>query len=183
MKMKLPTDNTNLNNADSPLCNLCRNLGYCRIIRSLVADNNINTPDFFSLPTYSLKDYISLVPLQVTNLRLGNYSRHYVQHAHDAFHQEDYETAILNYKAAMEGSGDVEEILIGLALSYYSIEDFENASIFMQIYNDKVYPSTLKAIASYFMDVCVSKGINRINDCEVKGELTEIGQDERCRTL
>ncbi len=38
-------------------------------------------------------------------------------------------------------------------------------------------------MANYFMDGCVSKGINRINDCLVKGELTEIGQDERGRTF
>ncbi len=162
-----PSDNTNLEGADSPLCLDCRKLGYCRQLKSEEV-----------VTKYSLKDYISLVPLQVSNSRLGNYSRHHVQHAHDAFHQEDYETAILNYKAAMEGSGDVEEILIGLALSYYCIEDLENASKFMQQYADKVYSSKLKDVANSFMDVCASKGINQINAPRVKGELTEIRKDE-----
>ena len=76
MENIFPSNNTNLEGADSPLCLDCRKLGYCRQLKSEEV-----------VTKYSLKDYISLVPLQVSNSRLGNYSRHHVQHAHDAFHR------------------------------------------------------------------------------------------------
>ena len=62
---------------------------------------------------------------------MGNYSKYHLQVACDAFHQEDYETAILNFRAVLE-VGNFYEAIIGLAVAYFMVKDYENAAIFAE---------------------------------------------------
>ena len=62
---------------------------------------------------------------------MGNYSKFHLQVACNAFHQEDYETAILNFRAVLE-VGNFYEAIIGLAVACFMVKDYENAAIFAE---------------------------------------------------
>ena len=64
-----------------------------------------------------------------------------MQVACDAFHQEDYETAILNFRAVLE-VGNFYEAIIGLAVAYFMVKDYENTSIFIERYKTR-YPEDI----------------------------------------
>ena len=102
------------------LCDDCEALGYCRL------SNNQ-----FSSKKFAVKDYLNLVPAQFYGGKMGKYSKFHLQVACDAFHQEDYETAIINFRAALE-VGNFYEAIIGLAVAYFMVKDYENAAIFAE---------------------------------------------------
>ena len=70
-----------------------------------------------------------------------NYSKFHLQVACNAFHQEDYETAILNFSAVLE-VGNFYEAVIGLAVTCFMVKDYENASIFIERYETR-YPEDI----------------------------------------
>ena len=90
--------------SDYPLCDECKDLGYCKekmaISKALKVSSSI--PDELTkivMPqenkeVATLKELLSLVPLQVLDSRFGDYSKKHLQTAYDEFHQEDYETAL-----------------------------------------------------------------------------------------
>ena len=72
---------------------------------------------------------------------MGNYSKFHLQVACNAFHQEDYETAILNFRAVLE-VGNFYEAIIGLAVAYFMVKDYKNTSIFIERYKTR-YPEDI----------------------------------------
>ncbi len=105
------------------LCDECKALGYCM----LNDIKEIRNPEEFV--RFTVKDYLNLVSVQIYGGQFGQYSKFHLQVACDAFHQEDYETAILHFRAALE-AGNFYDAIIGLAVAYFMAKDYENAAIF-----------------------------------------------------
>jgi len=132
---------------DEPLCNECKELGYCKLNKRLphVTRNSSYVPKPLpyvefkndSKQIVSLNDLLQLVPLQVTDSRFGNYTKQHLQEAFDSFHQEDYETALLHFLAVLEANSNIPLVFLGTSLCYYLQGDIENAICFSQMYVDK----------------------------------------------
>ena len=116
------------------LCDECEALGYCRL------DNNK-----LSTIRYTIKDYLNLVPVSIYGGKLGKYSKFHLQVACDAFHQEDYETAILNFRAVLE-VGNFYEAVIGLAVACFMVKDYENAAIFAERYSTSYTENIIESL-------------------------------------
>jgi hypothetical protein len=116
------------------LCDECKALGYCRL--------SINQ---FSNKKFTVKDYLNLVPAQFYGGKMGKYSKFHLQVACDAFHQEDYETAILNFRAVLEAVNDYDAF-IGLAVAYFMVKDYDNAAIFAQRCSSNYTPAIIVSL-------------------------------------
>ena len=112
------------------LCDYCKKQGYCRLSIDLPIVPSKN----FTI--YTINDYLDLIPIQIKGSELGNYSKLHLQIACDAFHQQDYETAILHFRAVLEVR-NFYEANIGLAVAYFMIKDYENAIRFAEYCSDR----------------------------------------------
>ena len=130
------------------LCPLCQPYGHCR-----------NTlPPLPQTKQYQLQDYLDMVPLHVVNagmVRCNKAGKLHLTNAYDAFHQQDYETAMLQFHTVLEESATVEEALIGLAIAYYFMGDFENANRYMMYYGDIKPFQPATDIVNSFQDLCI----------------------------
>ncbi len=132
---------------DEPLCEECKELGYCKLDIRLknVSRNSSYVPEPLpnvefkndSKQIVSLKGLLQLVPLRVPDSRFGDYTKKHLQEAFDSFHQEDYETALLHFLAVLEANSNIPVVFLGTSLCYYMQGDIENAICFSQIYADK----------------------------------------------
>ncbi len=116
------------------LCDECEALGYCRL------SNNQ-----FSSKRFTVKDYLNLVPAQFYGGKMGKYSKFHLQVACDAFHQEDYETAILHFRAVLEAVNDYDAF-IGLAVAYFMVKDYDNAAIFAERCSTSYTPAIIESL-------------------------------------
>ncbi len=116
------------------LCVVCEALGYCRL------SNNQ-----FSNKRFTLKDYLNLVPANFYGGKMGEYSKFHLQVACDAFHQGDYETAIINFRAVLEADNYYDAI-IGLAVAYFMAKDYENAAIFAERCSTSYTPAIIESL-------------------------------------
>ena len=64
----------------------------------------------------------------------GKYSRAHLQAAFDAYHQQDYETAIINCKAVIELNNELPLPLLVIAVCYYFLNDYTEAIIQYELY-------------------------------------------------
>ena len=123
---------------DIKLCNKCKPFGYCL---SLADEEDISV----TKNSYSLKDFVRMIPLRAGGL---------LQKAFDAFHQDDYETAILLFRVIDENTKSTE-VNLYLAISYLLLEDFENASRFMIYYEEKMYKVDRYIVSNFFDLICI----------------------------
>ena len=130
------------------LCPLCQPYNYCRGI----------TPPLHQTKRYQLQDYLDMVPLHVLNagmVRCSPKGKQHLQQAYDAFHQQDYEMAMLQFHDVLEDSATVEEALAGLAISYFFMADYENASRYMMYYGEAKPFKPATDIVNSFQDLCI----------------------------
>lgn len=121
---------------DPSLCDDCQIRGYCIWkLKKEVVDEKI----------YSLKEFINQVPLRSPKPNL--------QKAYDAFHQDDYETAILLFRASLSNGNTEDGVYLGLALSYFFEKDYESASYYIYYFSNKLYGVPANYISS-FIDIC-----------------------------
>ncbi len=119
------------------LCSECKPLGYC-ILKS-------NDSDIQLFGRFTVKDYLNLVPVHFYSGKMGKYSKFHLQVACDAFHQEDYETAIINFRAVLEADNYYDAI-IGLAVAYFMAKDYENAAIFTERCSTSYTPAIIESL-------------------------------------
>lgn len=119
------------------LCSACKPLGYC-IIKS-------NASDVQLFGRFTVKDYLNLVPVNFYSGKMGKYSKFHLQVACDAFHQEDYETAIINFRAVLEADNYYNAI-IGLAVAYFMVKDYDNAAIFAERCSTSYTPAIIESL-------------------------------------
>ena len=99
-----------------------------------------------------------MVPLHVVNagmVRCNKAGKLHLQNAYDAFHQQDYETAMLQFHTVLEESATVEEALIGLAIAYYFMGDYENANRYMMYYGEAKPFNPTTDVVNSFQDLCI----------------------------
>lgn len=132
-------------NNNNWLCDECKALGFCKLeqIRKMLNDKLHGLPKLFTF-----NDFAKNVPLQPFSGYLGNYTNKHLQMACDAFHQEDYETALLHFKAALEGRANISYAHFGIALCYFKINNFEMALIHIE-YNNRG-----SKMVEYFITLC-----------------------------
>ena len=126
-KTNSPRTTDRIEDLEDPfLCQECQKLGYCR----LAAENRKkkeqaaerNKAEFVMAD----QDIRNLVPLNSRDAR-GKYSGEHLQVAYEAFHQEDYETAILHFMAVLESGIQRQAAELGLAVSHYFMKNHETA--------------------------------------------------------
>ena len=105
-------------------------------------------------PQYNVKDFENMIPLRAENN--NNYIRSNLQKAFDAFHQEDYETAVLLFRMLLSDYSKPEELNLYAAISYFFAKDFENAARFMEYYREKSFAYDTRKGAA-FLDLCSEK--------------------------
>ncbi len=129
------------------LCESCRKLGYCREGRiNLLMEKPIE-PRWEKALTrpvnFNLKYYCAKIPLRVPEgTTLNEFGRKHLQIAYDAFHQDDFETALLNYKCIDHGGAYNNQPDYFLALTFFLLGNYENAVAHMQACIDNTYFAT-----------------------------------------
>ena len=129
MKKNLPKQSRKKDEPDEDnpfLCNDCKKLGYCRLAAEehrMKGEAERLTKAMFRMEDADIRN---LVPLNRKGITSA-YIREHLETADLAFHQEDYETAILHYQAVLEGCPSQNTTHIFLAVSFYFMRDFESA--------------------------------------------------------
>ena len=103
---------------------------------------------------FPLKYFENLIPLRAQNN--NNYIRSNLQKAFDAFHQEDYETAVLLFRMLLTEYNKFEDFNLYAAISYFFEGDYENAVMFMNYYSEKTY-SYDRVMGNAFIDLYCDK--------------------------
>ena len=141
------------------LCDKCKALGYCR-----VSTEEDDFPE--SKRLYSIKDFESMIPIRAVSsnaLHYNNYAEDTLQKAFDAFHQNDYETAILLFRMIINDNAELHEANLYVAISYLFTEDYENASRFM-VYNSDYRYGMDRNLISAFLDLCTEKITDQLRE-------------------
>lgn len=121
------------------LCNECKILGYCK------KDTSSHNMKLYEIATgvkisrsFDMKYYTAQIPLRVnSSVMYSNYAKEHLQTAYDAFHQDDFETALLHFKSVdPSGSNNTHYFL---AITYFMLENYEMAYAHMQSCYDKIY--------------------------------------------
>ena len=135
------------------LCDKCRTLGYCKSL----ADKD-------GLPcitrAISIRDFKDMIPLKEQNSNFLLYTDKAIenlQDACDAFHQNDFETAIYLFRIILSNNEHYATHLNRYtAISYFFAKDYVNAMKFMVCCVDKVYGID-KPMGIYIADMCIDK--------------------------
>ena len=100
------------------LCNRCQPYGYC-----LAAVENFkeNSP-------LSDRQIAQWVPIRTTVKDATTKFGKKLQHAHDLFHQDEFEQASYMYQDMLETRNDCNEVKIGLAVCFYFLKRYEDAA-------------------------------------------------------
>jgi hypothetical protein len=102
------------------LCDECIERGFCKLRPEFTKDTL--KKDYW-MKDESIRD---VVPVDAREVK-GLFSKKHFAAAHEAFHVEDYETAILNYQAILEEHQFNITARVCLAICYYYLEDYEKA--------------------------------------------------------
>ncbi len=134
---------------DGTLCAECKQLGFCKLRRK--KDVVAAAPKLFQMSDTEISN---LVPSNIPNgdsNYYGKFTRKHLHVAFEAFHQQDYETAILNCKAVLEEFRYNLTAHMVLAVCYHALQDYETAMEHCAI----VYNSDSRM--QYFMLHCQNK--------------------------
>lgn len=109
---------------DLSLCDECKALGYCR------KEGRQLKPDFDMLNLMDTTEVERMIPwgvLEHSFTYLGNYTKKHMKIALEAFHQQDYETAILHSKVVLEQNPYRTDALLCIAASEFFSNNFQMA--------------------------------------------------------
>lgn len=92
------------------LCTKCKQIGYCRIYASYLSndvfykwitrDSSINNDFLLLEKSFEFGNSFKIqIPLKVTDKKFNTFTANHLQTGFDAFHQNDFETAYLHFKA------------------------------------------------------------------------------------
>ncbi len=148
--MKIPDNFIRLSN-DLFLCNECKILGYCKVeqLRQNLQEKLHGIPKSFTF-----KDYAKYIPIQSFNGSYGAYTNKHLQLGCDAFHQEDYETAFIHFKAALEARSNIDFVYLALALCCFKMNDFEMALLYNEYKANQLYYWKRTPMDEYFATLC-----------------------------
>lgn len=156
------------NSEKSPLlCDRCQYAGKCleyhrtptpKLKSEYDLDNKIlplNTRDFTSDSKYrSLSALINQLPIRVEGTRFSRFTKLHLDKGFEAFHQKDYETALINLLAAFDGISQVKEVLLCISLCHFFLGDYDNAVVVANVYNSRYSYYFSSDNLDYLIDLC-----------------------------
>lgn len=154
----MQTKNQHFRSPDIELCDECKKLGYCKESTSthmqesyeMATSVQVNRP-------FDLKYYTAKIPLRVNgNEIFSQYTREHLQTAYDAFHQDDFETALLHFKS-VEPGGNYSQSDYFLALTYFMLGNYEMANAHMQACTDRSFYKAEDFTS--FLDECSRRSV------------------------
>jgi hypothetical protein len=148
------------------LCSDCLRIGKCRltlseneleIIEAIESERRGTALKEHNKITNIMDDLSieNLVPLHVSGYKSLQY-KNYLQPAYEAFHQKDYETAILNYRAILSKDPINKAALLGLAVALNFTHNYEDALNAMLDFSD---------LSISFLDFEEAKFIVHLRNC------------------
>ena len=78
-----------------------------------------------------------------------------LQFGYDAFHQENFVSAIQHFGEVLEDNPSLAHALLGLAVSYFFMGDYQNASRYMDYCIENRPHGLSQELCEKFMDLCV----------------------------
>jgi len=141
---------------DPFLCSDCQKLGYCRKSREGVIEDLL--PKYYEVLSkhnpehHYMKDIdiTNLVPVKTMVKDFMTTAGKKLQQAHDLFHQKEYEQASYLYRDLLTQRADYHEAVIGLAVCYYFMKQYEEAASIALSINHYSFDR----YASQFIDTC-----------------------------
>ena len=138
------------------LCDSCQQLGYCRKSREAVIEEML--PKYFEVLSkpnteyhYMKYTYIdNMVPIKTMIRDSNTVAGKKLQQAHDLFHQGEYEQASYLYRDLLTQRADYQEAAVGLAASYFYMQQYEDAATVASGINHFDFNKHL----SKFLDAC-----------------------------
>jgi hypothetical protein len=129
------------------LCERCKPFGRC--LAGLDVEEEVT-----QLTMETVEDYINIVPQWDPNAE--------VIRVYEAFHEGDYETAMLRGRAILDNGGGNDGLYIALATSYFFEKDYDNARRFIQYFwgvtNERAH------VIKVFLEICSKKINENTND-------------------
>jgi len=147
------------------LCDECKEVGYCMLSPKHLKSKTQH--EFSDLPVVSdelfnknqlekyFKFLMNSVPLRVNQNKYNDFSPKNLDKGFEAFHQENYETALFHFSTPFDGPREIKEVLLGTALCHFMLGDYENASSVSTLYTSKFSPYEYDL--EKLIDLCVIK--------------------------
>ena len=136
---------------DIILCNKCKPVGYC--LASIAENNSVFQSKLLNIDLADIKRLIPIRAINSQGFHYNDYAKDKLQKAFDAFHQEDYVTAVLLFRMIVDDNAQMKDVHLYLGVSYFFNKDYENALSFISYYLDKEYTSKIEII-SWILDLC-----------------------------
>lgn len=145
------------------LCKDCQPYGYCRSGGGLFSYSDYDQEQ--QKRNFDISNFIAKIPLRGDS-RSGKNERQ----AHDAFHQEDYETALYLYK--IDGRN-----LLAEAICYFQLQQYENAaSALFKILDQISYNWHYKMEIDEFLDACEARMLTYTELSHPMGDMADQGE-------
>lgn len=122
----LPGTDTRTGGTEDPedFCDACKVLGFCKIAHPELYHKHLEQQkQAFRLSHEEIRDLIPLKENENILEIFGEFKKEQLQRAHEAFNQQDYERAILHYKAFWEKYSYEDKVHLYLAICYYFMEN------------------------------------------------------------
>ena len=138
------------------LCSECEELGYCKYDRQEAIQEEREA-------VFLRDDEIcNLVPIHFDDeywRHTGNYSKKHLKAAFEAFHQQDYQTSILNAQAVIDENKTLAAPYLVIAVCQYFLGDYAEAINHYDIYlgNIQYIPQDSRDKMHYFIWHCENK--------------------------
>ena len=136
---------------DGSLCDECKELGYCKYDKQKAEERR----------AIFLKDdeICNLVPIHYDDeyyRHSGSYSKKHLKAAFEAFHQQDYETSVLNAEVVIDENKTLAAPYLVIAVCQYFLGDYAEAINQYEIYlgNIQYIPQDARDKMHYFIWHC-----------------------------
>ena len=161
--------------ASSQLCDECRSLGYCKLRKPGETSHVAPTYQASVLKKvpFNIEYYKNKISFRVSSHEgFSASAKQHLQVAYDSFHQEDYETALLNFKSVERGGTYNDGRDYFLAVTNFLLGRYREASLHMQLSAENTYYR--EEDFSPFLDECERRDTpNNPNHLE-RAVLTEL---------
>ncbi len=134
------------------VCDSCNEKGYCTRKEKIYFEEISKSKVVYTISDKEISNMV-LLNIPKDNRFYSAYIRKYLQIAIDAFHQDDYETAIINSNVVLAQKNNCNEALFCLAVSYYFLADYEQAIDYAHRISSSEYRLNEDKICA-FIDKC-----------------------------
>jgi len=141
---------------DPFLCSDCQQLGYCRksregVIQDLLPKHYEVLSELNPVHHYMKDiDIANLVPVKTIVKDFMTTAGKKLQMAHDLFHQNEYEQSSYLYRDLLTQRADYHEAAIGLSVSYYFMQQYQDAASIATSVNNYFFDRHL----TQFLEAC-----------------------------